>query len=287
MTHPDCEGCRKALESAKAHLQRISEWAKNDRATWGITLDNIEVEAAIQVREIERALDAVSPPAPCEGCGKARVAMTAVLEGLRGFRACMEAQRTDTALPPGHDDTDESCGDGVCYQSGATIDRDIATLDAALSPAPAKPCACPNPALHQELAEGRPIAPAKCAPAKPCAKCGHSDPHDWNEEEWKHERPLCRASMCICDGVNDPMTENTDRPAKPCAEVTLTERDVLLDKLRAFYNLYMDSGSWSSAADGSGPRIWKITKAEDDALEAVSDEIDDIVRRLMGQGETK
>src|SRR4051812_3053882 len=52
-------------------------------------------------------------------------------------------------------------------------------------------------------------------PAKPCAKCGHSDPHDWNEVEWKHEMPLCRSRMCICDGVNDPMTENMDRPAKP------------------------------------------------------------------------
>lgn len=62
-----------------------------------------------------------------------RDALKEVLEGLRGFQACMEAQRKDTTLPPGHDDPDESCGDGVCYRSGATIDRDIALLEKALA----------------------------------------------------------------------------------------------------------------------------------------------------------
>ena len=60
-------------------------------------------------------------------------ALACTLKGLRGFRDCMEAQRIEGPLPPGHDDADESCGDGVCFRSGATIDEDIRALEAAES----------------------------------------------------------------------------------------------------------------------------------------------------------
>ena len=42
---------------------------------------------------------------------------------LREFNACMEAQRKEVELPPGHDDPDESCGDGTCFQIGRLIEE--------------------------------------------------------------------------------------------------------------------------------------------------------------------
>jgi hypothetical protein len=58
-------------------------------------------------------------------------ALANTLKGLRGFRDCMEAQRIEGPLPHGHDDAEGSCGDGVCFKSGATIDEDIAAVEAA------------------------------------------------------------------------------------------------------------------------------------------------------------
>jgi hypothetical protein len=166
MTHPDSEGLRKALEDLPlvlAGLMPHGPYSGAEQDTfhdgWRTCVVNLEVRLKALLS---------SPPAPCEGCGKKDEAMAVVLEGLRGFRACMEAQRTDAALPPGHDEPDESCGDGVCYQSGATIDRDIATLEAALSPAPAKPDGDYAAWAKERGLTGK-MKPLQSAPAKPCA----------------------------------------------------------------------------------------------------------------------
>jgi hypothetical protein len=162
MTPSDSEGLRKALEpvdfdhlAEKIVLMFVGEPAEE--------CARLTPALANYLRKTFS-----SPPAPCEGCGKKDEAMAVVLEGLRGFRACMEAQRTDAALPPGHDEPDESCGDGVCYQSGATIDRDIATLEAALSPAPAKPDGDYAAWAKERGLTGK-MKPLQSAPAKPCA----------------------------------------------------------------------------------------------------------------------
>jgi hypothetical protein len=82
------------------------------------------IKPAILAALVRRLLE--REKALTEALGKVRV-------GLSGFKDCMEAQRTDGPLPPGHDDHDESCGDGVCFKAGATIDDDLAVIDAALS----------------------------------------------------------------------------------------------------------------------------------------------------------
>ena len=79
------------------------------------------------IKELCEVLDRAPTEAakPEAGLSEANRKLVDALNRMQEFHDCMEAQRKDEPLPEGHDDPDESCGDGVCFQVGNIIKRGI------------------------------------------------------------------------------------------------------------------------------------------------------------------
>ena len=117
----DVEHLKSRAESAEARVKELEERLPryHNEKQCGVISSRLEAAEAL--------------------VAKMREALVRVLSGAQSFKACMDAQRHDAPLPPGHDDPDESCGDGVCFQSGATIEQDIDSISAVLSTLPSQP----------------------------------------------------------------------------------------------------------------------------------------------------
>jgi hypothetical protein len=123
MTHPDCEGCRKALE-------KLAGGAKEVMAVRGTDWERSNLPAYMErpfavLADLVKMADALlaSPPAPCEGCGKTVALLANAANALENFHrsiACICG-------------VEERCG------LAKSIDLLRGEESLSLSPAPAKP----------------------------------------------------------------------------------------------------------------------------------------------------